>query len=74
MKARNLIKILLMNFIITMPLFGIWSDDPVNVGSVSFIDADWDNSYNISFSKHRISELTNFNKAVVLYLYDACFT
>ena len=68
MKFINLI------LIISALLKAAWIDEPINVGSVSFNAAKWDNSYNISYSRQNISSLTNRNKAVVLYLFEACFS
>ncbi|HAQ62373.1 TPA: hypothetical protein DCR49_10325 [Candidatus Delongbacteria bacterium] len=65
--------ILLVSFIFTH-IFGGWTDDPINVGSVSFTAARWDNSYNISYSRQNIAGLTGRGKAVVLYLFEACFS
>jgi len=55
-------------------LFGGWIDDPINVGSVSFTAAKWDNSFNISYSRQNVAALTGRDKAVVLYLFEACFS
>jgi len=74
MKITPLLKIILLNLILSVQLSGSWTDDPINVGSVSFKDASWDNAYNISLSRHKISDITSNNKAVVLYLFEACFT
>ncbi len=65
--------ILTISFFFTY-LFGGWTDDPINVGSVSFTSAKWDNSYNISYSRQNIAGLTGRGKAVVLYLFEACFS
>jgi len=48
--------------------------DHIAVGSVSFKDAVWDQNNNIFYSKQEIGNLTINNKAVVLYLFEACFS
>jgi hypothetical protein len=55
-------------------LSAAWIDDPISIGNVSFEAAQWDNVYNISTSRQKVAQITNNNKAVVLYLFEACFT
>lgn len=69
-----MIKFLVTIFIFTISLSGGRIDDPISVGSISFVDAKWDNVYNISNSKQRIANLTRNNKAVVLYFFEVCFS
>lgn len=65
----------LLNFILLSIFISLSAIDfpEVNIGSISFKDAQWDNSSNILFSRQRISEITNQNRAVVLYFFEACF-
>lgn len=74
MKSNNLLKIILLNFMLSVPLYSGWTDDQINVGSISFKDALWDNIYNVIYSKQKVSDLTANNKAVVLFLFEACFS
>jgi len=67
------IIILLISFVFT-DLFAGLVDDPISVGRVSFTAARWDNSFNISYSRQNIAALTGRDKAVVLYLFEACFS
>lgn len=67
------IIILLISFVFT-GLFAGLVDDPISVGRVSFTAARWDNSFNISYSRQNIAALTGRDKAVVLYLFEACFS
>lgn len=49
-------------------------DNPISIGSVSFTAAQWDDFYNIRYSTHRISDYTSTERAVILYLFEACFS
>jgi hypothetical protein len=55
-------------------LYGGWPDDLINIGSITFNDAKWDNTFNINLSRQNISEITKKDKAVVLYFFDVCFS
>lgn len=50
------------------------NNDPVSVGSVSFTAAEWDDFYNVDYSYHMINRYTSTEKAVILYLFEACFS
>jgi hypothetical protein len=65
-----------INFILLISSFLIagTADDPEHVGSVSFRDAVWNETGNILYSKQKISDLTKDGKAVVLYLFESCFS
>ncbi|MDD3044775.1 MAG: hypothetical protein PHF33_04880 [Candidatus Delongbacteria bacterium] len=47
--------------------------DPIAIGSVSFKDAVWDKNNNILYSTQEINSLTKDNRAIILYLFEACF-
>ncbi len=64
----------LLIFLFCFSLFAEWNDNLIAVGDVSFTDAKWDNGYNITLSRHRVSDLTKQGKAVVLYFFEACFS
>jgi hypothetical protein len=44
------------------------------IGDVSFKDAVWDDSGNLLFSRQKVSDLTRDGRAVILYLFEACFS
>lgn len=49
-------------------------EDPISIGSISFTAAEWDNLYNIQYTSHQINDYTMTDRAVILYLFDACFS
>jgi hypothetical protein len=48
--------------------------DPISIGDISFTAAQWDDFYNIRYSTHKISNYTSTQRAVILYLFEACFS
>lgn len=69
-----MLKFFVLMIVTVISMSGAWIDNPISVGSVTFEDADWDNTYNIYNSRQKIAFHTANNRAVVLYLFDACFT
>jgi len=59
---------------ITSYVVGAVSENPVRTGEISFKDAFWDRSGNLLHSKQKVADLTDQNKAVVLYFFEACFS
>jgi hypothetical protein len=68
------VKFINLILIVSALLKAAWTDNPIAVGSVSFRDAVWNESGSILYSKQNISDLTKDGKAVVLYLFESCFS
>jgi hypothetical protein len=68
------VKFINLILIVSALLKAAWTDNPIAVGSVSFQDAIWDDSDNILYSKQKVNNLTKDGKAVVLYLFESCFS
>lgn len=66
-------RILLIIIFSLTSLYSV-NNDPISIGSVSFTAAEWDDFYNIDYSSHRINNYTSTEIAVVLYLFEACFS
>ncbi|MBN2858113.1 MAG: hypothetical protein JXN63_06905 [Candidatus Delongbacteria bacterium] len=66
-------RMLIMIILSLTSLYAV-NNDPISIGSVSFTAAEWDDFYNIDYSSHRINDYTANDRAVILYLFEACFS
>ncbi|MFO7810388.1 MAG: hypothetical protein R6V47_03335 [Candidatus Delongbacteria bacterium] len=60
--------------LISAALMGTDFIAPVKISDISFRDAVWDDKDNIYYSEQKISNITDRDRAVVLYLFDACYS
>jgi hypothetical protein len=64
---------LLQIILFSITLISAEIEPPLSIGSISFKDAGWGTSENISYSRKRISEITADNKAVIINFFQLMF-
>ncbi len=71
---KTILKVVLLTGLLGNYIWGTTIDDPVGIGRISFLSAEWDNAYNIDISRNTISEHISRNEATVLFMFYACMS
>ena len=67
-------KLTYVLLILNLFLFAGDGDELINIGDISFQDANWDNSDNIFYSRNNIQNMTSQGRPVVIHFFTACFS